>query len=248
MIFSSVGFYKFVYFMSVGYGLSVAAIGSFLLIYYSNKFYTIGTIIGSILMIIYGMRLAGFLILREFKNIAYKKVLKDASVKTTSLPLTLQVVMWMGMSLLYVLQTSPLFFRFDNMIGDNAFIYVGCLISAIGIFIETLADMQKGAQKKVRPYMVATKGLFKIVRCPNYLGEILFWTGVFVEGFTAYANALQFILSFIGYVLIFYVMIDSAKRLEKKQNKNYGEKQEYLDYVNKTPILFPFIPLYHLSK
>ena len=156
--------------------------------------------------------------------------------------------MWGGMALLYVLQTSPLFFRLDNMVNDNTFIYAGCVISALGIVIETLADIQKSNQKKVRSDMVATKGLYSVVRCPNYLGEILFWTGVFVEGITAYANILQFIFSFVGYILILYVMVDSAKRLEIKQNKNYGSKNEYWEYANNTPILFAFIPLYHLSK
>jgi steroid 5-alpha reductase family enzyme len=248
LIFCSVGFYKFVYFMSVGYGLAVAAIGVTLLVFGFNDYSTMGIVLGSVLMIVYGFRLAGFLMYRELKNGAYKKVLADASTGTTTLSFPIKVLMWGGMALLYVLQTSPLFFRLDNMVNDNTFIYAGCAISALGIVIETLADIQKSNQKKVRSDMVATKGLYSVVRCPNYLGEILFWTGVFVEGITAYANILQFIFSFVGYILILYVMVDSAKRLEIKQNKNYGSKDEYWEYANNTPILFAFIPLYHLSK
>lgn len=248
LVFCSVGFYNFVYFMSVGYGLAVAAIGAALGIMFFKDFSTPGTVIAALLMIIYGLRLAGFLLYREFKNRVYKKVLKDASKNTTSLPFVVRCFMWLGMALLYVLQTSPLFFRLDNATYDNAYIYVGCIISAIGIIIETLADLQKSAQKKVRVDMVATKGLYNVVRCPNYLGEILFWTGVFIEGISAYANVWQFLFAFIGFALIVYVMIDSAKRLEIKQNNNYKDKEEYWTYANSTPILFPFIPLYHLSK
>ena len=65
-------FYKFVYFMSVGYGLSVAAIGATLLIYYNDKSTTV-TILACLIMMIYGIRLAGFLVYRELKNGAYKK-------------------------------------------------------------------------------------------------------------------------------------------------------------------------------
>lgn len=247
LVFCSVGFYKFVYFMSVGYGLSVAAIGATLLIYYNDKS-TTATILACLIMMIYGIRLAGFLVYRELKNGAYKKVLSDATPHSKSMPLPAKIGMWIGMALLYVLQTSPLFFRIDNMTGDNLFIYAGCAISVFGILFESLADIQKSAQKKVRMDMVATKGLYKIVRCPNYLGEIIFWTGVFVEGITAYDSVFEFIFAAIGYILILYVMVDSAKRLESKQNKNYGGKEEYREYADHTPILFPFIPLYHLAK
>lgn len=43
-------------------------------------------------------------------------------------------------------------------------------------------------------------------------------------------------------------MISGAARLEKKQNKRYGDKKEYQEYVKRTPILLPLIPIYHLSK
>ena len=43
-------------------------------------------------------------------------------------------------------------------------------------------------------------------------------------------------------------MFSGAKRLEIRQNKNYGDKEEYRNYVKRTPILIPFIPLYHLAK
>ena len=39
-----------------------------------------------------------------------------------------------------------------------------------------------------------------------------------------------------------------AKRLEKRQNKNYGADPEYQAYVAKTPIVFPLIPLKHLEN
>lgn len=62
------------------------------------------------------------------------------------------------------------------------------------------------------------------------------------------AGPLQWLLSILGYVSIVYVMISGAARLEKKQNKRYGDKKEYQEYVKRTPILLPIIPVYHLSK
>lgn len=55
-------------------------------------------------------------------------------------------------------------------------------------------------------------------------------------------------MAFVGYVLIVFVMIHGAYRLEKRHEKNYGEDPEYRKYADSTPILFPFVPIYHLSK
>ena len=96
--------------------------------------------------------------------------------------------------------------------------------------------------------MVATKGLYKIVRCPNYLGEIIFWTGVFVAGITTYQGFGQWLMAIIAYVCIVYIMFNGAQRLEKRQMARYGNDAAYNDYANKTPIILPFIPIYHLNK
>ena len=39
-----------------------------------------------------------------------------------------------------------------------------------------------------------------------------------------------------------------ARRLEIRQNKNYGQDPEYQAYVKSVPILLPFIPLYSVEK
>ena len=96
--------------------------------------------------------------------------------------------------------------------------------------------------------MVATKGLYKMCRCPNYLGEILFWTGVFVSGVTAYETVGQWITAVLAYICIVYIMFNGAQRLEKRQMARYGSNAEYKAYADKTPIIIPFLPVYHLNK
>ena len=41
---------------------------------------------------------------------------------------------------------------------------------------------------------------------------------------------------------------NGAQRLEKRQMARYGENEEYNTYANKTPIIIPFLPIYHLNK
>lgn len=80
------------------------------------------------------------------------------------------------------------------------------------------------------------------------LGEILLWTGVFLSGFTALEGFWQWFFAVWGYVLILWVMFSGARRLELRQNKNYGDRPEYQEYVAKVPIILPLVPLYSVVK
>ena len=251
----AVGFYKFVYFLSIGYGFAVAGLGIAVFIMYlimptATPVWIM--IVGMVLFVLYGARLSGFLLFRELKNATFKKteVAKDTLSKKDEkkMPVFVKATIWVFVAVLYVLQVSPLFFRFRNGCTDIVVPVIGFVISVAGLFIETLADKQKSAQKKERPDMVAMKGLYKIVRCPNYFGEITFWTGVFVAGITAYQTVGQWIMAVIAYVAIVYIMFNGAERLEKRQMKRYGDNAEYRAYADKTPIILPLIPLYHLNK
>lgn len=193
----------------------------------------------------YGLRLGTFLLKRETGNKAYKKIL-DAKVGKEP-PMFVKVVMWLSMGVIYLAQTAGLHFRMVNQAADDACLYAGIVIMVVGAVIEALADKQKSEQKNKNPNMVATEGLFRFVRCPNYFGEILFWTGVFVSGLTAYAGAFQWIVAVLGYVCIVAIMLIGAKNMEKGHISRYGDKPEYRAYAEKTPILFPFVPLYHLN-
>lgn len=246
----AVGFYKYVYFLSIGYGFAVAGISVALIVMSLMGKFTPGVagIIALILFIVYGARLSGFLLVREIKNLAYRKTLKEASGDESKMPVFVKVSIWLCVGILYVAQTSPVFFRLYNGKGDSVCLWIGIVISVIGIVLESLADKQKSEQKKENPDKVAMKGLYKIVRCPNYFGEILFWTGVFVGGCDIYAGIGQWLTAVIAWICIVYIMFNGAQRLEKRQMKRYGNDEEYNAYADKTPIIIPLLPVYHLNK
>ena len=58
----------------------------------------------------------------------------------------------------------------------------------------------------------------------------------------------QWVIVAIGYIGIIFVMFSGARRLEIRQNKNYGNDPEYQKYVKTVPIMVPFIPLYSVEK
>ncbi len=251
----SVGFYKFVYFLSIGYGFAIAggAVAVFIM-YLLNPTQTplLIVILQLALFIIYGARLSGFLLARELKNASYRKtdVAKSTLNKNTEkkMPIFVLITIWIFVSALYVIQLSPMLFRIVNNSQDMLLPAIGMVISVCGIILESVADAQKSAQKKIRPDMVAKDGLYKIVRCPNYFGEITFWTGVFVSGISTYATVGQWITAVVAYICIVYIMFNGAQRLERRQMARYGENKEYNTYANKTPIIIPLLPIYHLNK
>ncbi len=251
----AVGFYKFVYFLSIGYGFAVAGGGIAVLVMYllnpsATPLWIV--LVQTALFIAYGMRLSGFLLVREFKNATFKKtdVAKDTLAKNgeKKMPVFVLAAIWISVSILYVAQVSPMLFRYDNAAADVIVPIIGFAVSLFGLALESAADKQKSAQKKERPDMVATKGLYRICRCPNYLGEILFWTGVFVSGITAYLTVGQWITAVAAYICIVFIMFNGAQRLEKRQMARYGNNEEYNTYADKTPIIIPLLPIYHLNK
>ena len=247
----AVGFYKFVYFLSIGYGFAVAGGGIAVLIMALVN----GTeapiwvlLIQAALFLAYGIRLSGFLLIREIKNAAYRKTLKEATGDDKKMPFFVLFTIWVSVAVLYTAQVSPMLFRVTNNVSGIVAPIIGFVVSIGGLILETIADEQKSAQKKVRPDMVATEGLYKMCRCPNYLGEIVFWTGVFITGLNAYKTVGQWITAIIAYICIVFIMFNGAQRLEKRQMARYGKDKEYNDYANKTPIIIPLLPIYHLNK
>ena len=289
LLLCAVGFWRYVYFFSVGYGYAVVGIGIVLLIMY-HGIMTPVTWIACILFIVYGVRLGGYLMIREMKSAAYNKILKPENDRSKSMVRLggylmiremksaaynkilkpendrsksiapgVKIAIWVSCAILYFLQTSPFTFRLENtanlveegaaMIApDVAAAWVGLIMMILGVLLEIAADMQKNAAKKKNPSRFVDTGLYRIVRCPNYLGELLLWAGVFIAGIPYLQGALQWIIAILGLVGITYVMFSGARRLEMRQDRNYGDDPVYQKYVKTVPIMIPLIPLYSVKN
>lgn len=160
-----------------------------------------------------------------------------------------KVMLWIFCALLYIFMISPIFYRIENgFTGIDVTFIIGMILMICGILLESASDLSKNRQKKNNPKRFCDKGLFQLVRCPNYLGEMIIWIGVFVVGCASLKTAGQWIVAILGLIGIIFVMFSGARRLEIRQNKNYGSDPEYQEYVKKVPILIPFVPLYSVEK
>ncbi len=245
LVISALGFIMYVYFFSVGYGFSIAAIASALLILF-QKTLTPGAVIECVLLILYGIRLGSYLVIRECKSTSYKNLLKGETKENVKM--SVKVMIWISCAFLYTCMCAPVMFRMRESTSWDLFLIIGLILMAAGILMEIAADYQKSVSKKKNPGQFVSTGLYRIVRCPNYLGELFLWSGVFLAGIPAFHTVGSWIIAVVGYAGIIYVMFSGARRLEIRQDKNYGEDERYQEYVSRTPILIPFIPLYSVRK
>lgn len=247
LVISSIGFKKFVWFISIGYGFSITGLGAAMLIMFYDRLTPV-TVILAVLCMVYGCRLGGYLLVREKKSASYQKTMKNDIKDGSNMKLISKILIWVSCALLYFCEVSPVFFRLKNDAPTDFAGIIGAAVMALGIVLESAADYTKNKFKKEHPRRFCDVGLFRIVRCPNYLGEVLIWTGVFVSGVTALSGALEWIAALAGWICIVYIMFGGARRLELRQNRNYGDDPEYQQYVKKTPILIPLVPLYSVAK
>lgn len=250
MAVSAIGWKYFIYFFSLGYGFSIVALGAAIAIMFCGTA-SIPSFVLCAVLILYGSRLGIFLFRREKKSGAYRKILYDKSLQQKK-PLVEVLVVWVFCALLYVAEVSPVFFRAGNEAAgihvNGVWALIGAIVMVAGASLEAVADAQKSAAKKADPNRFVSTGVYRIVRCPNYLGEIIFWTGCFISGIGASMNLWQWVAAAAGYAGIVFVMFSGARRLELRQNKIYGDDDEYRKYVRTTPIIIPLIPLYSVEK
>ena len=243
----SVGFHMYIWFFSVGYGLSVAAIGAALAIGFHSSM-DLPERLACILLFVYGLRLGGYLFIREMKSAAYRKVLSPEMDRSKRMPVFARLALWVSCGVLYTLMTIPLFFRLKNGVAADAMLWIGLVVMVCGVLLEAAADLQKTAAKRKNSRRFVDSGLYRFVRCPNYLGELLLWLGMLLTGVTALKGVWQWVPAILGFALICWVMFSGARRLELRQDRNYGSDPEYQEYVRTVPIIIPFIPLYSVKK
>ena len=247
---SAVGWLYFIYFFSIGYGFSISALSvATAVIFWDVLTLPVAILCG--VLFIYGIRLAMYLLLRERRSASYKKILYQPE-NTTKKPLFVMFMIWTSCALLYVGQISPATFYLFNLAKGAAvcecWAWAGAVIAALGVVIEMVADAQKSAAKRVNAHRFVDTGLYRIVRCPNYFGEVLMWTGSYVICFGACCTVWQWVIATLGYIGIVYVMFSGARRLELRQTQTYGNDPEFQAYIKRTPLIIPFVPIYSVAK
>jgi steroid 5-alpha reductase family enzyme len=127
-------------------------------------------------------------------------------------------------------------------VGKNPFgplDILAVLITGGAVIIETIADEQlwRFVRGKPKAGEILTKGLWAYSRHPNYLGEVLFWWGLFIFALAADA---RFWWTVIGpaAVTILFVFI-SIPMMEKR---SLSRRPGYAELTKKIPVFLPRLP------
>lgn len=125
--------------------------------------------------------------------------------------------------------------------SGQIFVYLGLLISLTGLFFEVVGDEQLRRHINKRTGKLMQSGLWSITRHPNYFGEILIWSGLYISGstllFTNSVSPIYYIVLAVSPLLMSNVLIRvSTPLLEKNMEKYEG----WEEYTKRVPMLFPW--------
>ena len=124
----------------------------------------------------------------------------------------------------------------------QALAWVAVGISLAGWLIETVSDYQKFVFKQKHPDRFMSEGLWSRIRHPNYLGEILFWTGMSLLA-SVYLEGLRAIVQWISPIWIALIIIEfsGVPPLEKSWEKRYGDDPKFQAYLKRSWRMIPFV-------
>jgi steroid 5-alpha reductase family enzyme len=188
-----------------------------------------------LMVIVWAIRIGGFLLQRVIKAGKDSRFdsMRSNFFKFGQFWLLQGVTVW-------VLMSSVVLAIYSNSNQFNFLALVGLVVFILGLTIETIADLQKSRfhnNLKNKGKWI-DYGLWRYSRHPNYFGEILVWIGFYIYAVQSLelCSAVVALISpiFISLLLIF---VSGIPLLEKSADKKWGSNKEYLNYKRRTSIL-----------
>ena len=195
-------------------------------------------LIVSLLVVIWALRLSSFLYLRIHRT---GKDGRFDRLKTSPIrflvPWTIQGL-WVFLTMIVVIvinsQAEP---APELGIWDA----IGLLMWLLGFSIEVIADNQKSAfnANSENQGKWIDSGLWSYSRHPNYLGEIMLWTGIACFGISCFSGleCVAWVSPIFIYLLL--TKISGVPILDRRGLEKWGDKLEYHKNRDDTPTLQP---------
>jgi len=158
----------------------------------------------------------------------------------------------------------------SSLAGNSVALRAGMALFGAGWVTETLADYQKWTFKQNHPGQFCGTGLWSVVQHPNWLGNLMLWSGIFVmnvpaliEPITAKNATLwqkvwgcrRVGLALLGpaFMWLLFDAQATGKILDDTRQANlkkygYGEDPTFTNYIDTTPLILPNNPLRWFQK
>ena len=197
-------------------------------------------LIVSLLVVIWSLRLSSFLYLRIHrtgKDGRFDK-LKTSSIRFL-VPWTIQGL-WVFLTMIVVIVINT---QADSAPALGIWDGIGLSIWILGFSIEVIADNQKTVfnSEPNNEGKWIDCGLWSYSRHPNYLGEILLWTGIAFFGVSCFTGLEKIAWVSPLFIYVLLTKISGTPILDRRALEKWGDDSEYQIYREKTPLLFPRI-------
>ena len=192
----------------------------------------------SVLVVIWSLRLSFFLYFRIHRT---GKDGRFDQLKTSPIrflvPWTLQGL-WVFLTMVVVIVINS---QADSAPPLGIWDAVGLFVWVLGFGIETIADQQKTAfnTEPTNQGKWIESGLWSYSRHPNYLGEILLWTGIAFFGISCFTGLER--VAWISPIFIYILLtkVSGTPILDKRALEKWGDDPLYQKYRENTPALLP---------
>ena len=218
--------------------LSMILVALYFIIIVNGEELSIRSLVSTLLVLIWAVRLGIFLLLRVVK------AGEDKRFENVKLSFS-KFLMYFTISSLWVFLTTINFLTMllhNSVLINDIFFLLGLLIWIIGFIIEVVADEQKRRFKlnlDNKGKFIST-GLWSYSRHPNYFGEILLWIGMAIISLPVLLGWEYITLISPLFVYMLLTKMSGIPILEKQSNERWGNQSDYQNYKKITPILFPF--------
>ena len=215
---------------------SITYISIISFVLYKSSEFNLGSLILSLLIIIWAIRLGSFLFFR-IKEAGEDKRFRDIKPSPTRffMTWTLQGT-WVSICSACAITAIS---TTEGIIMNELFI-IGVITFIIGFLIEVVADNQKTKFRSIsdnKDKFIAS-GLWSYSRHPNYFGEISLWLGVAIISFSSLKGwqLITLISPIFTYILLVYV--SGVRLLEARGKQKWGHLDSYKEYIKNTPTIF----------
>jgi len=121
---------------------------------------------------------------------------------------------------------------------------LGILLWVVGFAIEAIADRQKTVFRSdpANANRFISTGLWAWSRHPNYFGEILLWLGLALAAFPVLQGWQLATMISPVFVILLLTRVSGVPLLEQKADERWGDDPAYQAYKTGTPVLIPKPP------